>query len=232
MLKTPDIKTWNNVVDCALGDLSTMDYGRRAYGVIKKETDISNNFDILLLYQEALNSNCLSDEAKCAIIEGIRVISKHCKSCKKELTGRLRINVSDNYSNWIETEEYISCLVAEYEEWGYIACIEPTVDLCANLDIEINVQKVCQDIIAKVTANKISCAILADINATKVCNMVRPTINAFKQACTVNPSIVANKPSCEINTDISITNNSLSCTVEDVEIAISDAVLQCAIKTC
>lgn len=160
-------------------------------GNIIKDLQIINNCDI----KEASLTN---------IIERVKDLLQNCSDCNSYIPS-ISYTTLDS---WYETQEYIECLQNEFEENGYLDYVNPIVNLCTGLNIEIDANKLCQDLIVTLNANKIACDLVSTINVTNICNIIQMDnllnvdINANTLCDLVLKDIKGELPICDINIDI------------------------------
>ena len=250
---SPDIDKLVYQISCKLGSIGFSKMVEQKYGILsecsqeeyqelklylelfKKLSKIEitdNNIDLSFIVKNLqLVNNCeIKENSITNIIERVKDLLQNCSDCNN-YTPSILYNINDD---WYSTQEYIECLQNEFENNGYIEYINPIVDLCTNLNIDINVSKLCQELIVKLNANKISCELISNINATNICNIIQMDnllnidINANKLCdlvlkdikgelpiCEINTNIIGKTTQCEINTNI-ISNEVNGCTYHPI----------------
>ena len=151
-----------------------------------------------------LVDKCSTDTNYELIIERIKDLLSSCIECRNYYDNSINITTNDT---WYETQEYIDCLIHELEENGYIEYINPIVDLCTNLNINIDVNQLCNELVTKLSINKINCSLLTNINPTNICNTIytnnltnKITINSICDIITQD--IQGTLPTCDIKINI------------------------------
>lgn len=105
------------------------------------------------------------------IIERIKTLIGFCVNCFNQDYTNLIISESGTADDWYASSEYLECLEIELIENGWI---DPLVDLCQNLNIEISVEKLCKAVSIQLALNKISCNM---ITSTAIHNISNTVIN-------------------------------------------------------
>jgi transcription elongation factor Elf1 len=105
----------------------------------------------------------------CNLQATIGKMIKHCKDCKPKKYMEPIVTFADDYTDWYNSEEYLECLRIELEENGYI---EPMVDLCKNLNIEISVRDACNILATTLAAEQVNCFMITDLEVAAACSTI------------------------------------------------------------
>ncbi|HMT03385.1 MAG TPA: hypothetical protein PKD00_08795 [Burkholderiales bacterium] len=144
-----------SVSQCKLGEVAMDQYYSATYGLTCK-----NNIDkYLSLFLWAYQNSCVSNTGKdcsgtplCNLENILGKLTKHCKDCKFKKYKKAIIEVNTDYACWYDSDEYMDCLNWELINNGYI---EPAIDLCQNLEIEISIERLCKEIVTYISMNQI-----------------------------------------------------------------------------
>jgi hypothetical protein len=165
-----------SVSQCKLGKVAMDIYYESTYG-IKCKHDISKYLHLFLwAYQNSCIDNTTRDcsgTPLCNLENILGKLTKHCKDCKPKRYKKPKIELNTDYTDWYNSDEYIDCLNWELINNGYI---EPAIDLCKNLNIEISVEKLCKTIVTYLSVNKIQCELITNVIITNAVNNIL-TIN-------------------------------------------------------
>lgn len=224
---SPDISKLIYQISCKLGAIGFSKMLEQKYGIASNCED--NEYTELKLYLEVfkklqkveitdnnvelnniikdlqLINNCdIKEKCLTNIIERVKDILQNCSDCNN-YTPAITYTTLDS---WYETQEYIECLQNEFEENGYLDYVNPIINLCTGLNINIDANKLCQDLIVVLNANKIACDLVSTINVTNICNLIQMDnmlnvdINANTLCDLVLKDIKGELPICDINIDI------------------------------
>ena len=141
---------------CKLANQALSTYYNNVYGIRCSKEDVLSKWLHLFLW--AYETTCLTDTDDCTggdlcnLKNIIGKVTHHCKDCKPKKYMEPIITPNPDYTCWYESQDYLDCLTIQLEEEGYIDSI---IDLCANLDPQINVsvENICGLIINEITAN-------------------------------------------------------------------------------
>ena len=167
-------------------------------------TDNNVELDNIIKDLQLINNCDIKEKCLTNIIERVKDILQNCSDCNN-------YSPSVSYTtldSWYETQQYIECLQNEFENNGYIDYLNPIVDLCNNLHIDIDANKLCQELIVTLNANKIACSLVSNINATNICNLIQMDsmlnidITANTLCDLVLKDIKGELPICDMDIDI------------------------------
>jgi len=170
---------------CKLANQAFATYFEQIYGIRCTE----NNNEWLHLFLWAYESGCITTDTDCNhctcsdcseclhcnIQANIGKIIKYCKDCKPKKYMTPIVTPNDDYTEWYESQEYLDCLQIELEENGWI---EPMIDLCKNLHIDITAEQACKLVAAELAVQQVDCTMLTNIIVTHACNVVVDNIVA------------------------------------------------------
>lgn len=186
-----DINELLYLIDCKLGELATDFLYAKLYA-IDSCNEIKSTMNLLINYKKILLDIIKNRHSAdnmiysinyptiCGIcekyiefvIEKIKDLLKHCINCKGVKLTTLEI-VTIN-PQWYNTQEYLDCLQIQLEEEGWI---EPLIDLCQNLNIEISFEKLCKDIAVELSLQKVDCMNLSEIQITNAFQIISGKFN-------------------------------------------------------
>ena len=177
---------------CKLGNQTLNLYYENTYGILCNK----DYNEWLPLFLWAYESGCLdkpedcnhcqNDCIHCNLQTNIGKTIKYCKDCKPKKYKKPIIVKNDDYTEWYNSPEYISCLQIELEENGYI---EPMVDLCKNLNIDITSADACTVLATNLAAQQIDCFVLTDIHVAEACSNILTTLTAETTCKTIEVEI-------------------------------------------
>lgn len=156
---------------CKLGNNATAQYYENVYGV--KCTDDKSKYLDLFLW--AYTNPCLEDTEDCDggtlcnLRNIIGKLTRHCVDCKPKKYQEPVVIPNPDYTEWYGSEEYVECLTIQLEEDGWI---DPMIDLCQNLNIEVSADTLCKAIAIQLSAQQIDCNMASDIQIQQACQMV------------------------------------------------------------
>ena len=181
-----DINELIYLIDCKLGELSTELLYEKLYAIngcdeIYMTFTQLNNYKKMLLdiiknrRSNDILINSINLPTICNIcekyiekvIEKIKDLLRNCINCRGVQYKTLDV-VSINPS-WYNTQEYIDCLQIQLIEEGWI---DPLIDLCQNLNIQISLEKLCKSIAVELSIHKVDCMNLSEIQITNAFQII------------------------------------------------------------
>ena len=192
--------------NCEDGEYTELKLYLEVFKKLQKVEVTDENIELSNIIKDLqIINNCEIKEASLTtIIERVKDILQSCSDCNN-------YSPSVSYTtldSWYETQQYIECLQNEFENNGYIDYLNPIVDLCNNLHIDIDANKLCQELIVTLNANKIACSLVSNINATNICNLIQMDsmlnidITANTLCDLVLKDIKGELPICDMDIDI------------------------------
>ena len=183
---------------CKLASQTFATYYENVYGVRCTE----NNNDWLHLFLWAYESGCIPKDtdckhcncvdcnecAHCNIQNNIGKITKYCKDCKPKKYMEPIVIPNSDYTDWYNSEEYIDCLNIQLEENGWI---EPMIDLCRNLNINISQAEFCKLLVSSISARELDCFMITDIQVADVCSTIISSLDVEAACKSVDISLIA-----------------------------------------
>ena len=136
-------------------------------------------------------------------IEKIKDMIKNCPNCNKSIED---VSVIDLDNDWYNSQDYIDCLEWQLEHNGYI---EPLIDICNSLNININHNRLCNHIALTLSQSHISCNIIPTINIESVCNISTINVQQIVKDCSIdNVEVTMNTANCNVtNLGIGMSRN-------------------------
>lgn len=125
-----------------MGQNAIAQYHENVYGV--KCTDDKSKYLDLFLW--AYTNPCLEDTedceggALCNLRNIIGKLTRHCMDCKPKKYQEAIVVPNPDYTEWYACPTYLECLAIELEEQGWV---EPIIDLCESLEINLTLIEVC-----------------------------------------------------------------------------------------
>ena len=124
-------------------------------------------------------------------------------NCNKSIED---VSVIDLDNDWYNSQDYIDCLEWQLEHNGYI---EPLIDICNSLNININHNRLCNHIALTLSQSHISCNIIPTINIESVCNISTINVQQIVKDCSIdNVEVTMNTANCNVtNLGIGMSRN-------------------------
>jgi hypothetical protein len=146
-----------SVASCKLGKYVMDKTYESLYG-IKCKTKVGEYSEYLSLFLWAYKNSCIDNDTRdcsgtplCNLENILGKLTQHCRDCKPKKYKKPITEINGDYSCWYSSDEYIDCLNWQLINEGYI---EPAIDLCANLNIEISMEDLCKEIVTYITLNQ------------------------------------------------------------------------------
>ena len=191
---------------CKLASQAFGTYYNNIYGLACD----ANNVEWLDLLLWAYDSNCISKDIDCNHCAGSDCIHctlqsnigkavKYCKDCKPKKYMEPKVTPNPDYTEWYNSDEYIECLQIQLEESGYI---EPMIDLCTNLNINITQEDACKMIVSHIAAQQVDCFMLTDLHIQQACSTIITELNVENLCATIDSEIYVENLCVTIPTNI------------------------------
>lgn len=149
------------VAECALGNNAANIINKLKYGIICKDDTDYNLLELLIF---AAKSGCVED--LCNIENTIGKILKYCKDCKPKRYKEPIITYNTDYTCWYSSQEYLDCLEQQLITQGWI---EPAINICNDLNIQIDINSLCTGLSLELSMMKIDCLSITNIDIEKAC---------------------------------------------------------------
>jgi hypothetical protein len=192
-------------MQCKLAELSYSQYVESYYNIKCFDKSVYHHLRTYLLLLDNLNKNIncvLSTDIELSI-EKIKDMIKNCPNCNKSIDD---VSVIDLDNDWYNSQDYIDCLEWQLEHNGYI---EPLIDICNSLNININHNRLCNHIALTLSQSHISCNIIPTINIESVCNISTINVQQIVKDCSIdNVEVTMNTANCNVtNLGIGMSRN-------------------------
>ena len=167
------------VSECAVGNHALSLIKERDFGI--KCKNYHPFIKYLYLFKWAYTSNCVENIEDCSggtlcnLKNILGKLTKFCKDCRPKKYQEALIELNGDYEAWYNSQDYLDCLRWELENNGYI---EPMIDLCRNLNIEISTEAFCKALILNISAQKLDCFVLTDIQVQQACTTIITELSA------------------------------------------------------